>query len=389
MIEGSHLVVATTRFLRALRERGLLVTPAESIDAARLLELVDLSDRADFYFALRSLVTSRPEDYAIFDALFDRWWRAQATGGRRATRQRAASQKGEGPRGPLPNASPPASQQIPGSVVSLTKWADPEEAEEEQAGALLAPSESAALAKKDFSAFAADELEAIQRVAARIARRLLLRPSRRWKAAARGSRVHLRRTIRNSLKSGGEIIELAYRQRKLRKTKVVALCDVSGSMDLYSRFLLQFLYGLQQHFARVETFVFSTSLSRITEQLQHESYSTALNELARGVSDWSGGTKIGESIAAFVSDYQHLLDSRTVVVVLSDGWDTGEPEVLEDAMRLIRRRARRVVWLNPLLGSASYEPLTRGMQAALPHVDVFAPVHNLESLNALVAHLSL
>src|SRR5206468_1337633 len=169
----------------------------------------------------------------------------------------------------------------------------------------------------------------------------------------------------------------------LRRTKLVALCDVSGSMDLYSRFLLQFLYALQHAFARVETFAFSTRLVRITGALTRDEYRSALDALKRTETGWSGGTRIGESVAAFVAGWPRLIDRRSVVIVLSDGWDTGEPEVLAHAMRSIQRRAGRVVWLNPLLGSPSYKPLTLGMQAALPHVDVFAPVHNLASLEAL------
>jgi hypothetical protein len=160
-------------------------------------------------------------------------------------------------------------------------------------------------------------------------------------------------------------------------------------MDLYSRFLLQFLYALQHAFARVETFAFSTRLVRITEALAREEYRSALDALARSETGWSGGTRIGASIAAFATAWPRLIDRRTVVIVLSDGWDTGEPEVLGDALRQIHRRAGRVVWLNPLLGSPSYKPLTRGMQAALPHVDVFAPAHNLASLAALGRHLAL
>ena len=184
-------------------------------------------------------------------------------------------------------------------------------------------------------------------------------------------------------------LELVRRERKLRRTKLVALCDVSGSMDLYSRFLLQFLYALQHAFARVETFVFSTKLARITDALARDSYRAALDELARSENGWSGGTKIGASIAEFVAKWPRLIDRRTVVIVLSDGWDTGEPDVLGDAMSAIHRRAGRVVWLNPLLGSPSYRPLTRGMQAALHHADVFAAAHNLASLEALARHLAL
>jgi uncharacterized protein with von Willebrand factor type A (vWA) domain len=160
-------------------------------------------------------------------------------------------------------------------------------------------------------------------------------------------------------------------------------------MDLYSRFLLQFLYALQNNFARVETFVFSTRLSRVTPHLKGERYAGALTRLARDVHHWSGGTRIGASLAAFVAEWPRLVDRRTVVIILSDGWDTGDPGQLAGALETIQRRAGRVIWLNPLLGSPGYKPLTRGMQAALPHVDVFAPAHNLASLQALARHLVL
>jgi hypothetical protein len=239
-----------------------------------------------------------------------------------------------------------------------------------------------AVADKDFSTFGSEDLEEITHLAARLARRLAARPSRRWRAVRRGGRIDPVRTTRRALRTEGDVVELSFRKRRLRKTSLVLLCDVSGSMDLYSRFLLQFLYALQNHFSRVETFVFSTRLARITDQLEEGSYRRALQRLSRDVQGWSGGTRIGESLKS-------LLDRRTVVVVLSDGWDTGDPEVLSAALRAIRRQAGKVIWLNPLLGSPDYRPLARGMQAALPHVDVFAPAHNLASLEALVSHLAL
>jgi uncharacterized protein with von Willebrand factor type A (vWA) domain len=230
-------------------------------------------------------------------------------------------------------------------------------------------------------------VEEIERIARRLARKLAAKPSRRWKAARHGARVDLRRTVRKSLSSGGEAASLAYRVRKPRKTRIVALCDVSGSMDLYSRFLLQFLYALQGSVARVESFVFATSLRRITEFLRERPYSQALRGLSAQVSDWSGGTRIGACLAEFNREWPRLVDRRTVVVILSDGWDTGDPQELSDAMATLKLRSRRVVWLNPLLGSEGYEPLTQGMQAALPHLSVFAPAHNLDSLRALERHL--
>ncbi len=191
------------------------------------------------------------------------------------------------------------------------------------------------------------------------------------------------------MRTAGDFSLLVYRRRALRRTKLVVLCDVSGSMDLYVRLLLQFLFALQHSFARVETFVFATRLSRITNDLRAREYQEALTAVAQHVEDWNGGTRIGSSLSAFVADWLRLLDRRTIVVVLSDGWDTGEPAQLADALATIHRRAGRVIWLNPLLGGAGYEPLTRGIQAALPHIDIFAPANTLESLEALARYLTL
>ena len=194
--------------------------------------------------------------------------------------------------------------------------------------------------------------------------------------------------MRLALGTGGDPVRLARRVRAIRRTKLVVLCDVSGSMDLYSRFLLQVLYALQHAFARVETFAFSTRVVRITDSLSRGSYRDALNALAALETGWSGGTRIGESIQTVRSTWPRLFDRRTAVIVLSDGWDTGDPEVLGEALRQLHRRAGRIIWLNPLLGSPSYQPLTRGMQAALPHLDIFAPAHDIASLERLASHLS-
>ena len=364
----ADLVDALTGFCRALRARGLLVTPAETVAAARALGVVDVADREEVRLALRALLPARESDLAVFDALFAEWW-ARA------------------PRLALRTPAPPPDRR---AAPTLRRWMDATAPADEAASPAGVPSPSTheALAARDFSTYDADELDAIARAAARIARRLTSRPSRRWKPSPRGARLHLRRTLRRALATG-EAVQLARRERKRRRTKLVLLCDVSGSMDLYSRFLLQLVYALQRAFARVESFAFSTSLHRITPQLERGTYRDALDRLAREVPGWSGGTRIGESVAAFAAGWPRLVDRRTVLVILSDGWDTGDPAVLADALAALRRRAGRVVWLNPLLGSPGYEPLTRGMQAALPHVDVFAPVHNLESLERLAAHLSL
>jgi hypothetical protein len=225
---------------------------------------------------------------------------------------------------------------------------------------------------------------------AQIARRVATRMSRRMRAARRSHLLDMRRTVRHSLRRGGEIIELLRRRPRIQKSQVVLLCDVSGSMDLYSRFLVQFVYALQHAVSRIETFVFSTSLTRVTDALSEVELRRALDQVARTVPNWSGGTKIGASLRQFLDTYgRALLSERTVVIIISDGWDTGDAEVLAAAMRELNRRSARVVWLNPLLGGSGYEPLCQGMRVALPHVDVFAPAHNLESLRRLERHLAL
>ncbi|MBI3987990.1 MAG: VWA domain-containing protein [candidate division NC10 bacterium] len=388
MMESTHqrdLLTTTVRFCRALRERGLLVTPAEAIDAVKTLNLVDLGDRQEVYWGLRSVLTSRVEDLPIFEELFETFW-----GFNGSSPQSLKGLLGGMPPPTTEVQEPPPTPKRPtkGMALSLERWLNPDEGQGEPIG-LPGMSDQEALIDKDFSIFGAEELEEITKVATRIARRLAARPSRRRKPTRKGQWVDLRRTFRRSLKTGGDPIELTFQERKTRKTKLVTLCDVSGSMDLYSRFLLQFLYALQNSFARVETFTFSTSLSRITDHLKGHPYLSALGRLSGDVRDWSGGTRIGPSLTTFNKEWPSLVDKRTIVIILSDGWDTGEPEELAEALVTLKKRSGRLIWLNPLLGSPTYQPLTRGMQAALPYVDVFASAHNLASLKTLERHLYL
>ena len=375
-------VAIVTEFSRLLRGAGIPTTTASSIDAVRALGLVDAADKRDVHLAFRALFVNRWRDLAPFDALFEAWWNER--------RERRAA-KSVASRAPNPSVISPVDEpQSATASTALTRWAtSAAEADEERPIPLAAPSHRDASGTKDFRHFTSDDLGTLEELAARIVRRLRRRPSRRWRTARRRGRLDPRRIVRLALATGGDPIRLARRQRALRRTKVVVLCDVSGSMDLYTRFLLQVLYALQHAFARVETFAFSTRPARITESLSRGSYREALDALARLDGGWSGGTKIGESIETVRTTWPRLFDRRTAVIVLSDGWDTGEPEVLGSALQALRRRVGRIIWLNPLLGSPSYQPLTRGMQAALPHIDVFAPAHDVASLERLAEHLSL
>ena len=354
------LLTGTVRFCRLLRARGLAITPSESHDAIRALEVVDLGDRAEVHRALRTVLATRPEEFPIFDATFDAFWGGLIAAG-------SPPADGMAPDAPQLNAHFPKAKD---AALDFSGWTDVAEGEGEPVG-LPGVSDIESTMGKDFSSFQAADLAEVERLAAQIARRLATRRSRRLKPSRRRGRVDLRRTMRLSL-TRGELIDLARRERKILKTKLVIFCDVSGSMDLYSRLLLQFLYAMQNNLGRMETFVFSTRLHRITEELRHASYRDALARLG-DVKDWSGGTKIGESLRAFNIGWPKLIDRDTVVLILSDGWDTGEPAILTEALRTMRRRAGKVIWLNPLLGSPDYQPLTQGMQAALPEIDAFLP----------------
>ncbi len=371
-----NLVANVVGFCRLLRRRGLSLGPQEATDGLRALEAVDLTDRRDMYVALRAVLASGQDAQRVFDAAFWEYWGARPE---EEERQQAGPPQG-------PGQEPLDGQQALEKV--LLEWQDEgESADEGERVPAYSPAE--ALTRKDFSAFTADELNEITRLVQAIARRVATRLSRRTRQARRGHYVDLRRTMRHSLRRGGEILEILKRERRLQKTRVVLLCDVSGSMDLYSRFLIQFVYALQHAVARVETFVFSTGLSRITGSLAHDDLRAALDEVAKRVPDWSGGTKIGRSLRRFLDEFgAQVLDGRTVVIVISDGWDTGDVDLLETAMAELQRRAAKVIWLNPLLASPGYEPICQGMRVALPYVDVFAPAHNLESLRRLERYLS-
>ncbi|HEX9818345.1 MAG TPA: VWA domain-containing protein [Methylomirabilota bacterium] len=376
------LTRAVVRFAALLRRQSLPITPRQVMDAVRALDHLDLGDREEVRLGLRAVFVTRPEEATVFDRAFAAFWRVR-------TEADEVAEALAGPAVPEDAAGAPEadSQAARRERLALEGWGEMDEEEGGDPLGVPAASEAEALAARDFSTFSAEQLDEVLRLTVQIARRLARRVSRRRRPVRRRGRVDLRRTLRANL-TRGEIIELRYRQRKRRKVRLVLLCDVSGSMDLYSRFLLQFLFALQHVFARVETFTFSVHLTRVTDYLRARSYREVLRRL-QDVRDWSGGTRIGESLAEFNRHWSHLVDRRTIVIVLSDGWDTGDPEVLATELLRIKRRAGRVIWLNPLLGNPSYEPLTRGMAAALPLVDHFAAAHNLAALRDLADRLHL
>jgi uncharacterized protein len=384
MAAPRDLTRAMLAFGGMLRASGLPVTTSAVMDAVRALEAVDLMDRAEVYLTLRTVLMSRIEEQPVFDRCFEAFWKFHAEDGQGLDGLVATVQPMRQDDEPDTGAVEAAREKQ--AQIALDEWEEGEGSDDEPVE-VPGLSDREALMEQDFSTFPAEQLDEVARLTVQIAKRLARRVSRRRKPTRRGGTIDLRRSMRANLMKG-EIIELRRRARRRRKVRLVLLCDVSGSMDLYSRFLLQFLYALQNVFGRVETFTFATRLTRVSDLLRGPSYKGALRRLTE-VRDWSGGTRIGESIREFNQTWGRLVDRRTIVLVLSDGWDTGEPEVLANEMLKLKRRAARVIWLNPLLGNPSYEPLTRGMAAALPLVDHFAAAHNLASLRELAGHLNV
>ncbi len=375
-VRGAGTLANLLAFARVLKSLGVKVGLSQVIDASRSLQYIAFDRKGDFYTALYANLVSEKEEIPLFDRVFERFWErwsAEESGLEPVTLPAASGQEqGE------------AAEDEGGTLEEVMAQVSSEEAKfksEEEPFPVPTYSPNEVLNKKDFSEMGIEESRAITRAILMIATKIATQVSRRKKRAAKGDEVDPRWTMRKSIKYGGEVIELVTRKRRIKKTRVVLLCDVSGSMDCYSRFLIQFMYGLQNELWGVETFVFSTSLSRITHLIRTRDIGSALDRISTSVVGWSGGTNIGRSLYTFNRDFApSLVTHRTVVVIISDGWDRGDVTVLEREMRSLRRRCHKIIWLNPLLASENYEPLCKGMQAALPHIDLFLSVHNLSSL---------
>ncbi|MBI2359487.1 MAG: VWA domain-containing protein [Deltaproteobacteria bacterium] len=377
-VRGQGTLANLLAFGRVLKQLGIEIGMSQMIDASRSLGFVNLSSKTDFRVALRANLVSDKDDMALFERAFECFWQDCApeppavdvvtppimpaerdgwTDGDAGNMEELLAQ------GPSPEAQPEPDQE-PFSVPTYS------------------PNE--VLSRKDFSEMGIEESRAVAQAILMIANKIATQVSRRKKRATKGDGIDPRWTMRKSIKYGGEIVELVERKRRIRKTRVVLLCDVSGSMDCYSRFLIQFMYGLQNELWGVETFVFSTSLSRITHLIRSKDIAGALERISNSVLGWSGGTNIGRSLQTFNQDFAAALVShRTVVVIISDGWDRGDVRVLGREMQRLKARCRTIIWLNPLLASDHYEPLCKGMQAALPYLDYFLSVHSVNSLVAL------
>jgi uncharacterized protein with von Willebrand factor type A (vWA) domain len=372
------VALGLARLGRALRAHGVGTSLRDELDAAEALGLVGVEDRENVRAALRIALKIPRLSFETFDRLLGVFWDGEqgTAPAAPARRPREAPTLGQGR---LLHWDPDARRMgdAPGAA--------PE-------GDEPGYSPEALLRRKRFdeALWSGRDLVTMERLLARLARRLATRRSRRLVPTPGRGRADLRSSYRRALRTSGEFLSLARRTRAVEEPRLVFLLDTSGSMDAHSRFLLAFVLSLRRAAPRAEAFAFNTVLVHVTRSLAPAKVRLTLDRLAASVPDWSGGTRIGESLAAFVKDHlERTVDQRTVVVILSDGLDRGDPAALAGALRFIQRKARKVIWLNPLMGDPRYEPATRGMQAALPFVDHFASAHDLASLERLLPHLTV
>ncbi len=355
-------------FGRVLREAGLEVGPGRISDALHGLDVVDLARRDDVYWTLRQTLVSRADDIGAFDRAFAAWFLR------------------------APELAPPRTPRIERVETVRSASGDGRE-EKDEAGsdgdekAGWSPEEL--LRRKDFSELTPEELTRLRRLIADLARARPRRRSRRLRRDPRGSSLDMRRLVRASLATGGEPIDRAFRDRVETHRKLIVLCDVSGSMETYSRAILLFVHGLLESGRGVEAFAFGTRLTRLTDELAGRDPERALEDVSQRVVDWSGGTRIGASLKAFNDLWgRRALSRGAVVVIVSDGWEREDSATVGREMARLARSAYAIVWVNPLKGHPDYEPLAGGMRAALPHVDRFLPGHNLASLEDLAGILA-
>lgn len=379
-----RLAANVMHFARLLRRAGLPVGPAETIAAQQALTRIDLASRTETKTALRAVMIHRHEHQPVFDQAFALFWRDPT-----AAEQAVAMALLEAQKEKKPERPPPASRRVAEAFAPKHQPRPQPQEEPPVQDAVMTVSDQERLQQMDFEAMSAAEIAEAKRVIRRLVLPLDLRRTRRRRPDHRGPITDLRRTIRASLRQGGEILDIARARRVTRPPPLVVLCDISGSMGRYAQILMHFLHAVTNDRDRVHVFLFGTRLSNVTRQLRARDPEVAFQMVAHAVPDWSGGTRIGEALATFNRLWaRRVLGQGAVVLIITDGLDRDGAHGLAENMDRLHRSCRRLIWLNPLLRWSGFEPKSQGIRAMLPHVDEFRPVHNLESLRALVDLLS-
>lgn len=365
---NGKLLPNTVLFARLLRVGGLPVTPTQIGDWIAALATIDLAQKSQVKNSARAVLVSHHRELDWFDQAFELFWRARTPE-------------------ELDRLDLGFLLQQQSQPLLVTEENQPSASDDDASEPLMTWSRDEHLANKPFSSMSSAERREVEHLIASMQWHPPAQKSRRFQVSRRGSTVDLRSALRRNLRNGGELIELPRRQNRSYPRPLTVLCDVSGSMKLCSRLLLHFVYALNRQLrdvTRVESFAFSTRLTRLSQDLSNRNIEAALDSAARRVHDWGGGTRTGEVLRQFHRHWApRVLGRNAIVLIISDGWDRGDPELLGRELARLSRLCNHLVWLNPLLGTEGYQPLTRGMQAALPHLDNFLPVHNLRSLQQL------
>ena len=373
-IDQSTMLGRVVAFTRSLHAAGVEVNSGNLIDLCHSVGHIEMSNRQDFYAAARATLVSRFDDIEMFDRVFDAYWSVSS----QMVEVEVPQQMDE-------NDLMDALEEM-AETTDTTEEEDAEEGEGETEDPGWSADE--VLMQKDLAAMSDKEIEEARRVIAEIVNIIANRRSRRRFPDNSGREVDFRRTWRRNALMGRDGVELARRRKRIKKTKLMVLCDVSGSMDCYSRFLIQFIYAIKREIPDVEVGVFSTRMTVISRMLKTKSVEESLREVSDQVHDWAGGTDIGSCIREFNDVFaRDMLRSKTVMIIVSDGWDRGDTGLMRQEMERLRRRVHKLMWLNPLLGSPGYQPLCLGMKTALPYLNYFMPAHNLESLVELAKPL--
>ena len=385
---GARMAWRLSAFMQTLRENSFAVGLKEGADAALVLASPLAARRESLRSALKALVCARRSDWTRFDAVFDAFWLGR---GVRRVVQLAGEAKSARRSELRQLAGPETEQRSQAGLADQVPGSDGEpDRDARRAGRMEGAARAERLAETDFRKLHDPEAIAeAHALAARLARRMRTRLSRRERARSKGRRLDLRRTIRRNVAHGGVPLDLAWRKRKRKPLRLVVLLDASGSMSLYTAVFVRFIHGVLDHFREAEAFLFHTRLVHVSAAMRERDVTRALDRLSLLAQGVGGGTRIGESLATFNRWHaKSVIHSRACVMIISDGYDTGAPEVMAGEMRRLAGRCKRVVWLNPMIGWEGYQPSARGMQAALPFIDLFAPAHNLKSLAALEPYLA-
>ncbi|MCP4689807.1 MAG: VWA domain-containing protein [Desulfobacterales bacterium] len=366
---GDGLIANVIRFTHLLRAHDIPVSFASTLDAVRALARVDLPRVRIFYEMLRCNLLCRKEHLPLFDVLFRNFWLDEKQTGVVAVTDPGAEGESDAALSPLEE------------MFRAEAQGDPEEAPDEDS---IEYSPFSSKRKKTPRVVSFEESEAIFQAMSRLVKRLPPQMSRRYQYTLHGKKISLRRLLKKNMQFGGELILLDYKKKKVKKRRIVIFCDVSGSMDVYTLMAFQFIHALKRIIPRTEIFFFSTDLTRVTPRFQEVDFLEAVHTIPPGVASWGGGTRIGHCFKTFNDTYgREWLSNKTIIMIFSDGWDRGEIDLLHDQMAFIKQKAYKIIWLNPLLGSAGYQPICRGMKTALPFLDYFLSARRLHDFQYL------